>query len=407
MITYGSIVPLIGGESLGIASALNGQHPEWVLSYSDFEANDEHYLNYLGKKGWKGDYIKLDENPKYKAKKVDVVNTVCPCAGLSSLSPASSGTNPTNNWMYESAEYVLGNIKPKVFWGENAPRLAQSTGVPVVKKLREIGKKHGYVLSIYKTKSKVQGYSQIRDRTFYFFWQGNKAPLFDYIHRPHQRIEDLIISVKNKKGDPMSECYNKNIPSEDTVYGWILQQHGMTHKEFIENLEQSNINLFSILDIMGDTKFEAWDNIIADLEKRDDPGAVRWHRVLKRMADKEKAGGNTMRRTIVLPKDYIGAFVGHLPGCLLHPVEDRFLTYREMLSIMYLPEDFELLNPKKQVNHICQNVPVKTARDMMEQIKLYFDNKLDLIETDYLLQDNKRKVYEYEKNGLQLDEFMV
>jgi site-specific DNA-cytosine methylase len=407
MITYGSIVPLIGGESLGIASALNGQHPEWVLSYSDFEQNDAHYLNYLNKKGWKGDYVKLDETPKYKAKKVDVVNTVCPCAGLSSLSPASSGTNPTNNWMYESAEYVLGNIKPKVFWGENAPRLAQSTGIPVVKKLREIGKKHGYVLSIYKTKSKVQGYSQIRDRTFYFFWQGNKAPLFDYIHRPHQRIEDLILSVKNKKGDPMSECYNKNIPSEDTVYGWILEQHGMTHKEFIENLEQSNINLFSILDTMGDTKFEAWDNIIADLEKRDDAGAVRWHRVLKRMADKEKAGGNTMRRTIVLPKDYIGAFVGHLPGCLLHPVEDRFLTYREMLSIMYLPEDFELLNPKKQVNHICQNVPVKTARDMMEQIKLYFNNQLDLIETDYLLQDNKRKVYEYEKKGLQLDEFMV
>jgi len=74
---------------------------------------------------------------------------------------------------------------------------------------------------------------------------------------------------------------------------------------------------------------------------------------------------------------------------------------------MYLPEDFELLNPKRQINHICQNVPVKTAKDMMDQIKLYFDNRLDLIDTEYLLQDNKRKVYEYEKNHLQLDEFMV
>ena len=50
---------------------------------------------------------------------------------------------------------------------------------------------------------------------------------------------------------------------------------------------------------------------------------------------------------------------------------------------------------------------MKTAQDMMEQIKLYFDGRLDLIETDYLLQDNKRKVYEYEKSHLQLDEFMV
>ena len=406
-ISYGSIVPLIGGESIGISEALGKQHPEWVLSYSDFQANDAHYLNYLNKKGWQGDYVLLDENPKYKAKKVDVVNTVCPCAGLSSLSPASSGDNPTNNWMYESAEYVLGNIKPKVFWGENAPRLAQSTGVPVVKKLREIGKKHGYTLSIYKTKSKIQGYSQIRDRTFYFFWQGTKVPLFNYIHRPHQRIEDLLKSVKNKKGDPMSECHNKNKPSDDTVYAWILDQHGMNHKEFVESLQQSNVNLYTILDTMGKTKFEAWDNIIADLEKRDDDGAKRWHRVLKRMSDKEKAGGHTMRRTITLPVDYIGAFVGHLPSCLVHPVEDRYLTYREMLSIMYLPQDFELLNARSSYNHICQNVPVKTAQDMMEQIKLYFDGRLDLIETDYLLQDNKRKVYEYEKSHLQLDEFMV
>ena len=126
-LTYGSIVPLIGGESLGISESLGGQNPEWVLSYSDFEANDEHYLNYLRtKRNYKGDYVKLDENPKYKAKKVDIVNTVCPCAGLSSLSQSSSGDSPTNNWMYESAEYVLGNIQPKVFWGENAPRLAPS-----------------------------------------------------------------------------------------------------------------------------------------------------------------------------------------------------------------------------------------------------------------------------------------
>lgn len=407
-LTYGSIVPLIGGESLGISESLGGQNPEWVLSYSDFEANDSHYLNYLRtKKNYKGDYVKLDENPNYKAKKVDIVNTVCPCAGLSSLSQSSSGDSPVNNWMYESAKYVLGQIQPKVFWGENAPRLAQSTGAPVVKKLREIGKKHGYTLSIYKTKSLVQGYSQIRDRTFYFFWKGNKTPLFNYIHRPHQRIEDLLKSVKNKKGDPMSEVHNKLIPSDDVVYKWILNEHGMTHKEYVENLELNNVNLYNILDEMGKDRFDAWQRIIKELESKEDDKSIRWHRVLKRMYEKEYAGGCTMRRTITIPNNYIGAFVGHLPHQLTHPVEDRFLTYREMLSIMYLPEDFELLNPKRQINHICQNVPVKTAKDMMDQIKLYFDNRLDLIDTEYLLQDNKRKVYEYEKNHLQLDEFMV
>ena len=53
-LSYGTIVPLIGGESLGISESLGNQHPEWVLSYSDFQANDEHYVNYITKKGWKG-----------------------------------------------------------------------------------------------------------------------------------------------------------------------------------------------------------------------------------------------------------------------------------------------------------------------------------------------------------------
>ena len=43
----------------------------------------------------------------------------------------------------------------------------------------------------------------------------------------------------------------------------------------------------------------------------------------------------------------------------------------------------------------------------MEQIIKYFNNNLDLIDTDYILQDNKRKVHEYAQNSLQLDQFMI
>ena len=128
--------------------------------------------------------------------------------------------------------------------------------------------------------------------------------------------------------------------------------------------------------------------------------------MVDRMNNKIKSGLNVMRRTTTFPKDYIGAFVGHLPKLLTHPIEDRYLTVREAMEIMYLPRDMKLLNTS-QYNHICQNVPLKSARDMMDQVKKYFDNQLDLIETPYLLQDNKRRLYEYEKSSLQLDEFMV
>ena len=78
------------------------------------------------------------------------------------------------------------------------------------------------------------------------------------------------------------------------------------------------------------------------------------------------------------------------------------------MEIMYLPRDMDLLNPS-QYNHICQNVPVKTAKDMADQVNAFVEGRLDnqLIETKYLVQNNKNKSYDYEKDSLQLDEFMV
>jgi site-specific DNA-cytosine methylase len=122
---------------------------------------------------------------------------------------------------------------------------------------------------------------------------------------------------------------------------------------------------------------------------------------------KLKAGGNIMRKGVEIPKDKIGAFVGHMPTSLTHPDEDRFLTVRESLSLMKLPKDFQLLNPKRSLNHICQNVPVTTAEHPARMIKKYFSRDLELIDTEFLVQDNKKRSYEYEKNSLQLTEFMV
>ena len=111
---------------------------------------------------------------------VDVINTVCPCAGLSSLNTSASSDAAANDWMLTSANYVLGTLKPQVFWGENAPRLASKMGEPVVENLRTIGREHGYAFSLYKTKSLIHGLGQVRDRSFYFFWKGDKIPKLDF-----------------------------------------------------------------------------------------------------------------------------------------------------------------------------------------------------------------------------------
>ncbi len=148
MPNYASIVPLIGGETIAMQNVF-GKRPEYILSYPGFEANDTHLLEYYDKEV---PYHVIGDDGVPDVPSVDVVNTICPCAGLSSLSVTSSSDAAANDWMRTSARHVLGALKPQVFWGENAPRLASKMGEPIVEDLRRIADEYGYSFTIYKTK---------------------------------------------------------------------------------------------------------------------------------------------------------------------------------------------------------------------------------------------------------------
>ena len=395
---YASIVPLIGGETIAMQNVV-GKKPEYILSYSAFEANDTQLVEYYDKQV---PYYHLDGDMPSSLPVVESINTVCPCAGLSSLSPSASSTNANNDWMLATARYVLGDLKPKVFWGENAPRLASKMGEPIVETLREIGRQNGYVFSIYKTKSILHGLAQVRDRTFYFFWQGNKIPKLSYIHRNHERIEDTIRNVELHEDDPMNVLVNKNKPSDNPLYKYVLEEieGGITHSQFQDKIKKSTgphdwIEAHTTYDKVADWMSDkGYDNQV--------PKCMR-------MYHKLKSGGNIMRKTTEIPKDYIGAFVGHMPGSLTHPDEDRYLTIRECLAIMKLPGDFMLQGGLKNLNHICQNVPVNTAMDMAEHVDSFVHGRLDnqMIDSEFVIQCNKTKTINYEKKPVQLDQFMI
>ena len=395
---YASIVPLIGGETIAMQNVANTK-PEYILSYSAFEANDRQLVEYYENKV---PYYHLDDGVHRDLPSVDVINTVCPCAGLSSLSPSASSTNRNNDWMLATARHVLGSLKPKVFWGENAPRLASKMGEPIVEELRRIAGQNGYTFSIYKTKSILHGLSQVRDRTFYFFWQGDKIPRLNYIERKHERIEDTIRNVELHKDDPMNVLVNKNKPSDNPLYKYVLEEieGGITHSQFQDKIVKST----GPHDwIEAHTKY----NKVA--EWMIDKGYENEARKCTRMYHKLKSGGNIMRKTTEIPKDYIGAFVGHMPGSLTHPDEDRYLTIRECLAIMKLPGDFMLQGGLKNLNMICQNVPVTTAQDMAEEVQAFVAGRLDnqMLDTQFAIQCNKTKSLNYEKSPVQLDQFMI
>jgi len=399
MNTYASIVPLIGGETIAMQNSFR-KKPEYILSYEDFKANDTHLVEYYKREV---PYYLLGNDRNYDLPSVDVVNTVCPCAGLSSLNTTASSDAAANDWMLTSANYVLGTIKPKVFWGENAPRLASKMGEPVVENLRSIGRKFGYTFSLYKTKSLLHGLGQVRDRSFYFFWKGDKIPKLDFFRRKHERIEDTIRKVKMYHKDPMSVLANKKTPSKNPFYRFVLEEMcgGITHREFQRKITKT----VNPMDYIESNNIK-YNEVAAWLKSK---GFEKESNKATAMYNKLKEGKNIMRRSVTIPKDFIGAFVGHLPFELTHPDEDRHLTIRECLTIMGLPKDFMLQGGVKNLNHICQNVPVTTATDMADNVLKYVKGYLDnqLIDTDFLVQDNKSQENIYEKKPLQLDRFMV
>jgi site-specific DNA-cytosine methylase len=393
--SYASCVPLIGGETLAMENVF-GSRPKYVMSYEAFGANDsqlmEHYNHSMP-------YQILD-NFTGHLREVDVVNTVCPCAGLSSLSPSASTDNKANDWMIESAKYVLSHVKPKVFWGENAPRLASKMGEPIVKKLRAIAKENGYVMSLYKTKSKLHGLSQTRDRSFYFFWKGDRIPHMNFYERPYEKIEDTIRNAFVSDDDPMNILVNEKKPSEDAFYRYVLEEieGNITHQEFFQKIDKST-NPLVYIESKG-IKYNQVEPWLREkgYEKEADR-ALRMHKKLE-------SGGNIMRKTTEIAKDYIGAFVGHMPGCITHPDEDRYLTIRECLAIMKMPSDFQLQGGRKNLNMICQNVPVTTAEDMAQNILDWLDGKLDTREAAFAVFDNKTKTVHYEEAPQTIESFI-
>jgi site-specific DNA-cytosine methylase len=380
-IKHAFIVPLIGGQAIGQSNAF-GSRPDYLLSYTPFSNNDSHIVNYYSDVP----YILLDQGGKVPHT-VDVVGTTCPCAGLSSLSGYANSDAAANEWMYTTAKEVLGNIKPKVFWGENAPGFAGKLGKPIVDKLRVIAKENGYTMSIYRTKSLLHGVPQIRERSFYFFWKGEQVPIFNYFDKPLNTIESVFANVS--KNATQQEVTNDKIPSKwDAMYRYVLEEleGGITHKEFYDRIEKTD-NAMDWLERKG----KKYDEVGQWMRSQGlDRAAERCDRIFNKL----NAGGNIMRRLTTIPKGHIGAFVGHYPNLLTHPTEDRYLTYREGMSIMGLPEDFELLQPKKFLNHMCQNVPVTTATDMANEIKAVLSGERDMINADLIYQYNGQKTYE-------------
>ena len=304
---HAAIIPLIGGEVLASDDAY-GVTPEYMMTYSGFEGNEKHLRNHYAQQGVDVPYHIIDgDNAPKRYKKVDVVSSVCPCAGLSSYHSSYGEDNPNNQWMGKTAEYILGEYKPKVFWGENAPAFAGKIGTNVRAQLREIGKKNGYTMSVYRTRSLLHGAPQVRERSFYFFWKDTQTPLLGYFNRPHKPIEEVIREVtSNFQMEPISD----KTPSDNPYYKFVLDEihGGRTHKEHSELVEnkftKSGLCVFTYIERNG-------YNFKQVSEWMTKHGYDNEAEKSMRKYEKLKSGGNIMRKT-TQTRSYNRIFLNHV-----------------------------------------------------------------------------------------------
>jgi site-specific DNA-cytosine methylase len=395
-IKFATIVPLIGGMTIGNIKAV-GHNPEFLISWDAFSKNDGHLKNYLPDVPF---YIigENDSNIKTKHPKIDFVSAVCPCAGLSMLN-SSRGKNEKsrgadaiqNEWLYKSADYVLDNIKPKVFFGENAPALFDSkAGLGVQSKLIEIAKKYNYSFSVYKTNTVLHGVPQRRPRAFYFFWETG-IPVFEWFNEP---ISDVATFLK----DNINEKYTNVFPFAHDVKDTYFYQ-------FLKHLHGDNFRQI-VKDVMNDKEsITFWEYIIKinkvadfiDFVKKND--YFNKSVVLKksiRAKEKLDNGFGIWTDNIILINKSTPAMISRNTN-MVHPTEDRYFTVSEYMALMGMPHDFEFFEDKVNIQILGQNVPVKTASDMTSQVVKYINGELKPTKYTYMRQNNCTQKLTFDK----------
>jgi site-specific DNA-cytosine methylase len=391
---YIAHVPLAGGFALGNMN-ITGKPPVAITSYTPFEANDLLLRRYLAKKGFDVPYYQLDklnEDGKRDLSKlygrIDFATAVPPCSGLSQAAQRKAGsrsTAPPNDWMYESARFLLGTVKPTVYSFENAPTLFTGAGDEVRARLIDIGKEFGYAVTFYKTNTLWHGVPQYRPRTFGLFYKGENAPILNTYKNCAPHISEYLKSIP-KNASLQSEYV---VPEWDItkfeIYKYLNKLYGKDWRKVMTDYKYhlTTYDYLQRVNLMDD--FQEYQKKLPDASEI----VTKNIEHIKRNAA-EGRGARINYRVLEVDKDYTYAVIGEMMGKQVHPTEDRLLNMREFMHLMGLPHDYELENQKEYVK-ISQNVPVRTCEDITKEIVEIIKGNRRLSPNPVFMQDNTKE----------------
>lgn len=390
--------PLAGGMPLGFEEAF-GCLPTAIIS-AGFP-NDDHYINYVNniqnKKipiiHMEADYLTFkseDDEILYNklTTNVDVLMHVAVCSGLSAMNASSTGTkargcpdNEQNQNMYNLTNLGM-RMDAKVVAFENAPAAYTKAGEGTINRLKDFADDFNYSTQLIKTDTLLHGVPQARQRTFIMFYKDTTPPIFEYEHLEYTKLPQYLKEIP--KDSLHQDLEIGDINTE--LYKFVLFH---TKKDnFLDAIESLPIKPKTVTAFMAT---EAIGFSIA-MEYFKDKNE-RAYNIVKNAKFKKDSGKNYWDSTPYIPfrGDHTNAVVGkHIHLCI-NPNEERALNVREMMHLMGLPHDFELLEPKKNWNHIAQNVPLKTAKYVGTEIKKHLEGKLLISGIPFLKQNNVKQ----------------
>jgi site-specific DNA-cytosine methylase len=193
-------------------------------------------------------------------------------------------------------------------------------------------------------------------------WKGKKQPILNWINEPYLPLDQWP--------EEDSERVYPGKPSDDDLVAAIYKHYG-SRRELYKTIDRPR------------TAF----GLVNELGLKPKLTSERYKKLFARYAHKA-----VLDVTPVFVKEYTNALMWKVTTYMIHPRKDRYISIRELMSMMGLPSDYPTL-PRNQMNVIFQNVPVNTVSTLVSEIKAALEGKRLWVKYPFMRVNNiKQKV---------------
>jgi len=414
-VTVTNFIPLIGAGHF--ASKELGLDVIQTVSYPKMQGNEQHiYANdpkapqpFLFDNEdldeWSPSLDKMKEYiSRYSIKPTNIVIAVPPCAGFSLLNTKTSADAKSNICMLELIKFYVAS-ESDICLFENAPGYVGQKGIDFISRYVIPLLPKGYKMTVVKTDTDQHGIPQHRPRTFTMIYKSDKN--FKIINTEQIVFTEVpnLFSGLTREYDPKTQHHiaaHKDISSWSSFFNNSSIGQKILHRVINERKNKR--------DWRHDLIVSSFDMYLAgeltDDDVKDFDYVLRNLKSLKAKTDAK--GAKTYRDSgPILFKDYTNAVVGrnqtnmvrtfikgteidylhspdHLYGTTVHDLEIRPVSFRERMRLMGIKDSFNMVNPEKNENHLCQNVPIGTYKSAIKwSLQILNKENVELIDLEH------------------------